>query len=211
MTMTGVIVDRTNFVFVRTLAVLTGVFVFGTSFAELDDFFELDEETTNSLNAELGNHADAYWAHVDLGENESAPIITFRLITEAADVGSYIAVYEALRGKSEIEKLLYIEQMVLAQYGDSVLAYHATEVEFLEEISAIFFVGYYMDPELYVAEQYQLFQWSDDETKKCLLTSETDLKLGPYYSDSISGALAELAVICAVGLNAIDESQSDET
>jgi hypothetical protein len=46
-----------------------------------------------------------------------------------------------------------------------------------------------------------MLQWADDESQKCLIASDTKIRVSAYYSDSIVDALVELMVVCATGLN----------
>ena len=62
-----------------------------------------------------------------------------------------------------------------------------------------------------VTEQFQLIQWADDESSKCIITSEIDVKYSAYYSDSITDALGELVAYCWEGLNVPDDSRIESS
>lgn len=174
-----------------------------TSWASLDDFVELDAASTRELNEEIGIDADSYYAHVDFAKNDSAPIISFKLYgdDDSEDVGSYDELRDELRGMSEIERLLSLQPWIASSMNADGTSYRISEADFLEDAPALFIRGHYLEPTGFLAEQFQVHQWSDDDSRKCLMQTEIEIRLSEYYSDAILDALAEMIVLCAIGLN----------
>lgn len=178
--------------------------------ASLDDYIELDEDQAAELNAELGQDVDIYFAHRDLWiDGKDAPLIQFIIYTVEEDgadtVGSYVSMVQFMQGKSDTFKMLAIEFITRPLFESTSQISRVSDFEFFDELSAFMFATDYIDSEDNVYQQVQIMQWSDDGTKKCVISSDSSERIAAFYEDSVSDALIELMTYCSIGLNAEGE------
>lgn len=177
--------------------------------SDLDEFFEFPQESVDEVNNELGRNAAAYWGHNDLADEDSAPVISFRIYTleeTPDDVGSFTTLRDLLRGKSKLEKNLYVQQWLGNNFStEDVLVYMLSRFDIFEDDSAFMFVSNYIDNEGTAYTQYQVLQWAEDESAKCVLASDIEHGHSASYEDDIIGALTDLMAVCTAGLDTDDD------
>ena len=142
-------------------------------------------------------------------DGKDAPIIQLIIYTveeHGADtVGSYDAVTQFMRGKSDAFKMLAIQFMTQSLFESTSQISRVSAFEIFDELPAVMFATDYIDFEDNVYQQMQIMQWSDDGGKKCVISSDSSERIAAFYEDSVTDALVELMTYCSVGLNAEGE------
>ena len=73
--------------------------------------------------------------------------------------------------------------------------------EFYDDLRGLMVMADYMEESGAVTTHWQFLQWSDDNSQKCVIGSETAEKVSAYYAESISGAIVDIVVFCSMKLS----------